>query len=939
MENIDEDKHLQLLDVQGIPLSQNNNRTKNIIFSHKDKSLIYNLGSNIVLYNLKKNLKTFLQYFSSDILSIKYVQDDLNILVIISDNKPFPILSIWKIPSFQGIFTQELIFNNNFRFDNVYIEQLNTYTLIILIMNKTETEHHLYVLNILNDFKFEINFFGKIRNILPKIIDFGCFFRNNEIVFLMKHNLQIYSLDLFKAKNTLKKNINFSFKLKSNSLDICKIMNFLSILTEKGNCLIYDDNGNNTSNLNPIGQEMFISSHFCEKNLCLSTSKGNIYVYNIFGFILKYMINGEDILSIKRLSLINNINFNIKYSAEDKIIIKCSVDEKNDQLFCLFQNNSFLFLSINQLLENTQFRYNIKSENFNNKSLYSFNHSNKIFDICLKSYNNQNYNHNKQKENIFYTCAKDNKLILYKIEQSDDKIKNLYYDLKNILSLSKATNNSSHYITSMQIHPIYSHKLFLGDNKGFLYKIYLNTELINEYKKFNIDSYSIIYLSFSSNGLLLFIGLETGKQLIYKMNKSFECILKLTEHYLTYDEIIFRKNNNHIISYGYFFSDKNHRHCLLYKKNNYILEYDKLFKNERGPLVIKKKILDIIFNYPILDLVMHKSENYVIVLDERRQILINNINENKITAIIDLTSQVNYIYNIQIDISGLYLAVICDIKLHNNNKYIKSKNDLLIIDINSSKLKNFIIQNSPMSKAVFDNEGKYIIIGGEAGEISLWRLPGEISSNIKNLLEEINNNESFWDNYEIKYGKFLPYNKDKNIDDDITLTSLPNDLNNNIENDSKLNDISDVINNDDKADDDNILDEIENNYNLKFDFDRNKAYKNKHHQSKSMNMRIKNPKYNLRNQLIKKGLQTNYGNDNYKFDNLKENGMPKMNINYKGKVNNNNYFNNSMDNLNIKNNIRYNFWTKNDTIKIKNSINYIGNHKYPEPKDIDDYLL
>ena len=90
MENIDEDKHLQLLDVQGILLSQNNNQTKNIIFSHKDKSLIYNLGSNIVLYNLKKNLKTFLQYFSSDILSIKYIKDDLNILVIISDNKPFP---------------------------------------------------------------------------------------------------------------------------------------------------------------------------------------------------------------------------------------------------------------------------------------------------------------------------------------------------------------------------------------------------------------------------------------------------------------------------------------------------------------------------------------------------------------------------------------------------------------------------------------------------------------------------------------------------------------------------------------------------------------------------------------------------------------------------------------------------------------------------------
>ena len=939
MENIDEDKHLQLLDVQGIPLSQNNIQTKKIIFSHKDKSLIYNLGSNIVSYNLSKNLKTFLQYFSADILSIKYVQDDLNILVIISDDKPFPILSIWKFPSFQGIFSQELIFNNNFRFENVYIEQLNTYTLIILIMNKTETEHYLYVLNILNDFKFEINFFGKIKNILPKIIDFGCFFRNNEIVFLMKHNLQIYSLDLYKAQNTLKKNINFSFKLKSNSLDICKIMNFLAILTEKGNCLIYDNNGNNTSNIIPIGQEMFVSSQFCEKNLCLSTTKGNIYIYNIFGFILKYMINGVDILSFKKFSLINNINSNNNFSAEDQIIIKSSVDEKNDQLFCLFQNNSFLFLSINQLLDNTKFRYNIKSENLNSISLYSFNHSNKIFDICLKSYNNQNNSRNKQKENSFYTCAQDNKLILYNIDQSEDKIKNLYYDLKDILSLSKATNNSSHYITTMQLHPIYSHKLFLGDNKGFLYKIYLNTELINEYKKFNIDSFSIIYLSFSSNGLLLFIGLETGKQLIYKMNKSFECILKLTEHYLTYDEIIFRKNNNHIISYGYFFSNKNHRHCLLYKKNNYILEYDKLFKSERGPLVVKKKILDIIFNYPILDIVMHKSENYVIILDERRQILINNINENKITAIIDLSSQVNYIYNIQIDASGLYLSVICDIKLHGNKKTIKNKNDLLIIEISSSKLKNFIIQNSPMSKAVFDNDGKYLIIGGESGEISLWRLPGEISSNIKSLLGEINNNEDFWDNYEIKYGKFLPYHKDKNIDDDITLTSLQNDLNNNFGNDINLNDISDVIDNDNKIDDNNFFEEIESNYNYNMDLVKNQAYKNKQYQSRSMSMGIKHHKFNLRNQLVKSGYQANTGNYNYRFDNLKENGMPKMNMNYKSKTDNRNYFNYSIDKSNMKNNIRYNFWTKFDTIKIKNSVNYIGNHKYPEPKDIDDYLL
>ena len=934
MENLDEDKNLQLLDVLGVPFSQNNNRTKNIIFSHKNKSLIYNLGSNIVLYNLKKDSKTFLQYFSSNILSLKYIQDDLNILIVISDNNPFPILSIWKVPSFQGIFSQELVFKNDLNFENIYIEQLNSYTLIILIMNKIEAEHYLYSLNILNGMKFEINFFGKIKNILPKIIDFGSFYRNNEIVFLMKHNLQIFSLDLFRAKNTLKKNINFSFRLKANSLDISKITNFLSVLTEKGNCLIYDNNGINTTNISPIGQEIFKTCQFCDKNLCLSTSNGDIFVYNIYGFILKYMIKNEDILYIKSYSLINKVYDQNIYQNDDKIIIKASVEERSDQLFCLFQNNSFLLLSINQLIDKTKFRYNIKPEKINPISFYSFNHSNKIFDLCLKSINNQNYDNNKPKENSFYTCAQDNKLILYNIEQGTDKIKNIYYDLNNILSITKATNNSSHFITSMTLHPIYSHKLFLGDNKGFLYTIYLNTELINKYKKYNIDSFSIINLSFSSNGILLFIGLETGKQLIYKTNKSLECVLKLTEHYLTYDEIFFRKNNNHNISFGYFFTNKNHRHCIIYRKNNYILEYGKLFKNQRGSIIIKKKIMDIIFNHSILDIAIHSSENYIIVLDNKKQILINNINENKITAIIDLSSQINKIYSIQIDISGLYLAVICDIKLKNNRKYIKNKNDLLIIEINSSMVKNCIVQNSPMSKAIFDNEGKYIIIGGEHGEVSLWRLPGEISSNIKNILGEINNNENFWDNYEIKYGKFLPYYKDNNIEDDFTLTSLTNNFN---DNNSNSNDISDS-NNEQKIERDSF-DESYNSNNKNLDVYKNKRNNKRKKISKSLTMRNNIQKYNLRNRLKNDGYQNMIDYYNIKTNNIRENGMTKFNLNYKKNMELNNSFNNLNEDLNPKKNIRYNFWTKNDTIKIKNTINSYGYNKYPEPKDIDDYLL
>ena len=277
---MEEDKHLQLLDILGIPISNNKNTNQNIIFSHKESSLIYTYGSNIIRYDLKNNSKTFLQYFTTNIISVKYLRDNLNILIVISVGDPCPILSIWKIPSFQGIFSQELIINNEFEIDNIYIEQYNSSTLLILIINKDDNEHYLFVLNILNEEKFEINYFGKIKNILPKVIGFGSFYKSNDIAFLMNYNLQLFSIDLYKTQYSLKNNINFSFKLKENSLIISKITKFLSVLTEKGNCLIYDNNGINFSNINPIGQEIFTCSKFCEKVLCLGSSIGNIYIYN-----------------------------------------------------------------------------------------------------------------------------------------------------------------------------------------------------------------------------------------------------------------------------------------------------------------------------------------------------------------------------------------------------------------------------------------------------------------------------------------------------------------------------------------------------------------------------------------------------------------------------------------------------------------------------------
>ena len=113
---MEENKHLQLIDTQGVPFhSKLNNNT--IIFSHQKQSLIYSLGSNIIYYNLPKNSKTFLQYFSSDISLLKFLDNSDNILLIIT-NAQRPILSLWYIPSFIGIYSQEISTGINFQLKN-----------------------------------------------------------------------------------------------------------------------------------------------------------------------------------------------------------------------------------------------------------------------------------------------------------------------------------------------------------------------------------------------------------------------------------------------------------------------------------------------------------------------------------------------------------------------------------------------------------------------------------------------------------------------------------------------------------------------------------------------------------------------------------------------------------------------------------------------------
>ena len=945
---MEENKQLQLLDVLGIPFasnkninnnSVNNNNHENIIFSQKEKSLIFSLGSNIIHYNLKKDCKTFLQYFSSNISVLKFISELENILLVITSSS-FPLVSIWQTPSFQCIYSQELTTQDDFQVGQIFFEKINPITYLILITSQNNNiNNFLYTLNLSKNGNFDISFIGKLKYIITKICGFGSFYNSNNIAFLMNYNLQYYSIDFKVGKCIMKKNINFSFKLKENTLKISKINNMLCVITEKGNCLIYDQNGENRTTINPLGQECFTSCEFCDDSLCFGTSHGNVYVYNIYGFNLRYMISYNDIAIIKNMSLINvnnNMTQNNKYIKDNEIML-VSLNEIFDQIFIIFKDNIFVFMSIKKLVNNTKFVYSLNLTKTNTISFYSFNQSNKILDLCMNLYEDNFINKNIRNEANFYSCSLDNKLIKYYIDQNSDKLKNQYFDLNHLISTSKQNNQTKNYFTVLKLHPLFTHKLFAGDNKGFLYIINLSAD--NKFRKYNIGTFEIVLINFSESGNLLCIGFETGYKLIYKTNKIFQCVLKLNEHYLNIDDIEYRKMNNHILTYCTFLNSNKNRHCILYTKEHNIIEFAKLFKSDNGLSLYKKKIMSFKIKNSILDIVLHKSENYIIVLNDRKQIIINNILENKTTAIIDLSSQMKKIYNIQIDISGLFLAVICDTKKWDNkHNSSTNKNDLIIIEISTSKVKNYIIQTSPISKVIFDNVGKYLIVGGELGEVSLWRLPGEISSTIKNFLSDVKNDINFWEKYEIRYNNHWN-------DNDYSLFSMnEKDKNNEYKNDNlkSISSVSEIEERENKIAEEiinnNIYNDHNNNYRTVYN---NKRIKNNNKYRSLKEIKIPNSMkktFKMKKYLINEN--DNIYNDingieNIRYNNYNKNGLNNLRNKSHNYLNRNDRY---KTNYLEENNNRYNFWTNKDTINIKRSLNANRNNKYPEPLDIDDYL-
>ena len=762
-----ESNQLTLLDILGFPSDQ-------MLFSFQTKSLIYSLGPNIIHYNLSTNSKTFVQYLSHEIILLKFLDQQEKLLISV-DNSLSPLLCIWELPHFGQIFQKEILMTSekNFNISNIFLSQMYQDVYLICITSKIGINYLLVLKNeseSINGYNLEL--LGKISGINEEIFGFKSFFNCNDAVFLLEKNLAYYNIDLDQENMNEKFKIDFPFALLNNSLKISKDINIISFLTLKGSCLIYDQNGNNKPSINPIGQEYFISSKFERESICLGTNNGKIYIYNIYDHKPKYFINYNSILKIRHNYQLNNLNaareyFNYYSSEEYDLGVKLIYfKEEYDEIFLRFADNSILLSPLSLLINKSQ-NENYDFSRYKNH-FYSFNHSKGVDDIIIKD----------NKNLVFYSCSKDQKIIKYTIEYETNKLLNSFFNLKEILSNNKfsppSENNNKNnynidknrnmiYISVLKCHPVYSNKLFAGDNKGFLY-LFDTKENKFQYKRLILETYEIVSLNFSPDGNILSIGFDTGCQVFCNMKNNCQICLWLNNDYMPVEESELRKLNNHVICYCYFFKNKEkHENCVLYLKNNFAVEYCKLYYDNNSKLN-KRCLKTIKLNNQILDIKMHSSENYIIILNNINQVVICQITSGIITAVIDLNNKVKTVNNIQIDNSGLFLAVLCEFINIDDINYLDSnttneneenikfrKNSIIIFEIGTGNVASCINYINPVNKMIFDNGGNYLIIAGKKGEISLWKLPENMIYNIKSVLNEMKSNPNFWDDYEIKY--------------------------------------------------------------------------------------------------------------------------------------------------------------------------------------------
>ena len=752
----------------------------NCLYSPDNNILIYSISSNIVIYYLSTDTKKIINNKNKSIISnIKYLDKEKNIILTINKGQ-LPIINILSLNNKINntlIYSKIIPVEENFNVSNTFIDRFR-YNLFLILLSGINKNilYFFHITNMANN-QYSLIPIGKLQKIDIEIIDFKCFYNTNLLICSTRNSLLYYKINLENQACSLYKAVQFHISIKTKTLKIDRKNLLISIITSKGDCLIYDKEGNNITEIKcPLNnKEHFIFNIFSEFNnsLCLSTNNGNFFIYNIelpnyeddFNFKIKKFIKYSNIVQIIKEKYELNKNIITNESDMDEYIPE---NKRNDieiiyynekNYLIMIYNNSLISISLSDILN--------KNINKNSVILYQYNHREKINNgiIIYKALQNPYLNINISYDNIIYTCSNNNILNINYYSFPNNKF------ISQNFSFEKIITNNEVYITSIRFHPRFPKDiLYAGNNKGFLYII--NKRQNYHYQKFNLNDVNmnknymgdnaINLIQFSqTSDYIVYIGFSNGMQKLYDLtvDKNFNYYKLLSNDFFDKNEIQFRKSKSHILNFCYFFIYKNNlRNCFAYLANQKSIKISK-FENENNLCIsnsYNNDIINIKYDEQILDVKMHKSENYIITLNNKRQIILKEINYGNIVSILDFNKLMNYIYNFDIDISGLYLSLICDFKNNNKNSQIyninSNKSSIAIIELTTGKIKNYIKDtNCPISKTKFDYFGRYIISLGDKGEMSMWKLNKEINNIIKKTVETLRENfYEFWNNFDMR---------------------------------------------------------------------------------------------------------------------------------------------------------------------------------------------
>ena len=256
----------------------------NCIYSSDKNTLIYTLSSNIIIYNLSDDSKKIISdKDKSAISNIKYLDKEKNIFIKIN-KRQYPVLSIFSLDgSKEYIYSKIIPVEEGFNISNIFIDRFR-YNLFFILLSGINRNilyffHLTNITNISNN-KYSLIPIGKLQKLDLEVTDFKCFYNDDLLICTTRNSIIYYKINLQNQTCSLYKNIPCHFSIKSRTLKIDRKNGFISFLSLKGECLIYDKEGNFINNIKcPLNNnEYFNFNIFSDFNdsLCLVTNKGNI---------------------------------------------------------------------------------------------------------------------------------------------------------------------------------------------------------------------------------------------------------------------------------------------------------------------------------------------------------------------------------------------------------------------------------------------------------------------------------------------------------------------------------------------------------------------------------------------------------------------------------------------------------------------------------------